>query len=154
MFSNTENNSASDSVNTRPKLKAYLNFIDKLKRNEQKVALILGYALTAGLFFGLGKYTATTKPPEIRIEEPAIDLTQIHNNLTGANAQTTITGGADVAGANTDDLECSGKIKGNISSKSKIYHIPGGAFYNRTVPEMCFTTESEARAAGFRKSQR
>ena len=46
-------------------------------------------------------------------------------------------------------------IKGNISAKGeKIYHVKGGAFYDRTNPEMCFNTEEEARAAGFRKSSR
>jgi hypothetical protein len=45
-------------------------------------------------------------------------------------------------------------IKGNISSKAKIYHIKGGAFYDRTNPEQCFNTEAEAQAAGFKKSSR
>ncbi len=45
-------------------------------------------------------------------------------------------------------------IKGNISSKSKIYHLAGGAFYERTTAEICFATESEAQAAGFTKSSR
>lgn len=45
-------------------------------------------------------------------------------------------------------------IKGNISGKSKIYHLQGGAFYERTQEEMCFQTESEAEAAGFIKSSR
>lgn len=49
--------------------------------------------------------------------------------------------------------EC--KIKGNISSsKKKIYHMPGGAFYERTQPEQCFNTEAEAQAAGFVRSSR
>lgn len=43
-------------------------------------------------------------------------------------------------------------IKGNASSM--IYHVPGGAFYDRTKPEQCFATESAARAEGYRKSQR
>lgn len=53
-----------------------------------------------------------------------------------------------------------GKIKGNInSSGEKIYHVPGGAFYNRTIiepekGERYFNTEAEARAAGFRRSSR
>lgn len=42
-------------------------------------------------------------------------------------------------------------IKGN---QSGIYHAPGGSFYNRTNPEECFATESAARNAGYRKSQR
>lgn len=42
-------------------------------------------------------------------------------------------------------------IKG---SKSKIYHIPGGAFYDRTSPAACFNSEEEALAAGYTKSSR
>lgn len=43
-------------------------------------------------------------------------------------------------------------IKGNASSM--IYHMPGGAFYDRTNPEECFSSESAARAAGYRKALR
>lgn len=43
-------------------------------------------------------------------------------------------------------------IKGNASSM--IYHVPGGAYYSRTKPEECFTTESAARQAGYRASKR
>jgi len=52
-------------------------------------------------------------------------------------------------------------IKGNISFRTgeKIYHVPGGEFYDETVinaskGERWFCTEAEARAAGWRKSQR
>ncbi|KEI01762.1 ComEC/Rec2 family competence protein [Clostridium botulinum] len=48
-----------------------------------------------------------------------------------------------------------GKIKGNINSKGeKIYHIPGGVYYDKTVAEVWFNTESEAQAAGYRGSKR
>jgi hypothetical protein len=49
-------------------------------------------------------------------------------------------------------------IKGNISSKGeRIYHVPGGLYYNVTVidtskGERWFCTEAEAVAAGWRKS--
>lgn len=44
-------------------------------------------------------------------------------------------------------------VKGNISSAGKkIYHVKGGAFYDRTKAEQCFNTE--ALAAGFIKSSR
>ena len=116
----------------------------------------MGYVLTASLFYGLGAYQTSQKPPEIKIEEPTIDLTQLNNSLNIAGKQS---GGetnseGQVAGADTSDLNCEGKIKGNISSNSRIYHIPGGSFYKRTIPEACFDTEAEAQAAGFRKSQR
>src|SRR5690606_36663822 len=51
-------------------------------------------------------------------------------------------------------------IKGNVnSSGEKIYHSPGGQFYDRTdiKPEegdRWFCTSEEARQAGFRASQR
>ncbi len=39
------------------------------------------------------------------------------------------------------------EIKGNASSK--LYHVPGSAFYNRTVPEYWFASAEDAEAAGF-----
>ncbi len=45
--------------------------------------------------------------------------------------------------------EC--KIKG---SKSKIYHMQGGSFYNRTNAAECFDTEEAALSAGYTKSSR
>ena len=43
-------------------------------------------------------------------------------------------------------------IKGNADSG--IYHVPGGAFYDRTNPEECFRTPEDARRAGYRASKR
>ena len=62
-------------------------------------------------------------------------------NLTPAHANTnsTVTATADCY------------IKG---SKSRIYHMPGGSFYDRTNPVQCFASEAEAQAAGFTKSSR
>jgi large subunit ribosomal protein L4 len=39
------------------------------------------------------------------------------------------------------------EIKGNASSG--LYHVPGSAFYNRTVAEFWFATAEDAEAAGF-----
>lgn len=53
------------------------------------------------------------------------------------------------------DEKGNGLIKGNINAKGeKIYHMPGGAFYEQTKPEVWFKTEREAIEAGFRKSKR
>lgn len=52
------------------------------------------------------------------------------------------------------------KIKGNISKGgARIYHLPGGQFYDRTRidtsrGERWFCSEGEARAAGWRRSRR
>ncbi len=60
--------------------------------------------------------------------------------------------------AASDASDC--KIKGNISSHGeRIYHVPGGRYYDRTVitppkGEKWFCTEPEAQAAGWRRSKR
>ena len=85
---------------------------------------------------------------------------------TTLNSPTTQTSSANVTSTNPDaglpgptktppDPNC--PIKGNISSGGKIYHIPGGASYAATVidqsaGERWFCTESDALAAGWRKS--
>ncbi len=50
-------------------------------------------------------------------------------------------------------------IKGNISRSGRIYHVPGGQYYQRTrittsKGERWFCSEAEARAAGWRRSRR
>ncbi|WP_408006133.1 thermonuclease family protein [Pseudalkalibacillus sp. A8] len=51
------------------------------------------------------------------------------------------------------DSSCN--IKGNINSDGeKIYHMPDSQYYEITKPEEVFCSESEAKDAGFRRSQR
>lgn len=60
----------------------------------------------------------------------------------------------DTAVANDNDCQ----IKGNISSKGKrIYHMPGGRWYDKAVittskGERWFCSEADARAAGWRRA--
>lgn len=55
---------------------------------------------------------------------------------------------------NSNSSSGHGLIKGNISSSGeKIHHVPGGKFYDKTVPEKWFNTEEEAQAAGYMKSK-
>lgn len=62
----------------------------------------------------------------------------------------------NTSGFNTDyNADTSyGKIKGN--RKSMIYHVPGGAFYNKISQKnvVYFDSESQARAAGYRRAER
>jgi len=55
--------------------------------------------------------------------------------------------------AGTGELDCveGYPIKGNASSK--IYHVAGQSSYERTIPELCFATEEDAIAAGYRASK-
>ncbi len=56
-----------------------------------------------------------------------------------------------VAGTGETDCIEGFPIKGNASSM--IYHVPGSSSYDRTIPEMCFATEDDAVAAGYRPSK-
>jgi len=42
-------------------------------------------------------------------------------------------------------------IKGKLASG--IYHVPGGANYERTKPDRCYADEAAARADGLRRSK-
>jgi endonuclease YncB( thermonuclease family) len=44
-------------------------------------------------------------------------------------------------------------IKGNRGSHGWIYHLPGMPYYDRTHAEEWFCTETQARAAGYRRSR-
>jgi hypothetical protein len=65
-------------------------------------------------------------------------------------------GGSTLAGAvrgdGTNACPADFPIKGNANSK--IYHIPGRASYDGTVPEWCFATEEDAVNAGYRAPKR
>ena len=43
-------------------------------------------------------------------------------------------------------------VKGNVNSG--IYHVPGGRFYDATLPERCYRDELAAEADGMRASKR
>ncbi|PTQ75477.1 endonuclease YncB(thermonuclease family) [Celeribacter persicus] len=62
----------------------------------------------------------------------------------------------DAQPAQTPPDSCA--IKGNISGSGKLYHLPGGRWYgetriNEAQGERWFCSETEARAAGWRKAQ-
>lgn len=48
---------------------------------------------------------------------------------------------------------CSGAIKGNISGRGKIYHMPSDPYYKKTKAEICFKSRQSASAAGFRSAK-
>ena len=42
-------------------------------------------------------------------------------------------------------------IKAN--NNSRIFHVPGGRFYDRTVPERCYATAEAAERDGYRRAK-
>jgi hypothetical protein len=113
----------------------YKNFF---KNHQYKIVLSIAFVLVGLLGFGLGQiYSTDSTVPEIAIEEVFSSPANYTPIVSGTQSQSTA---------------CSGGIKG---SASLIYHVPGGAFYDRTTnPIRCFQTEEEAITAGFKKSSR
>ena len=121
---------------------------DFLKIHQQKIALTIGYLLVAGLAFSVGHLnTSALIAPQVAAPEKfqtpgnyTANTTEIQSAISGSNVVT----------ASNNTQNCDGKIKGTTSG---IYHLPGGAFYDRvTKPIRCFGTEAQAIQAGFRKS--
>ncbi|KKM12115.1 hypothetical protein SY88_05140 [Clostridiales bacterium PH28_bin88] len=95
-----------------------------------------------------------TIPPNVRYADTFVRLErearEARRGLWGLEP-----GGKTGPAGNQPQQAATGKIKGNINSKGeKIYHVPGGAYYDQTVAEEYFNTEEEAQAAGYRKSTR
>jgi len=123
-------------------------FKESWQNNERKILLAVAFVCVFALGFFAGRIDSASRiRPEIKIEKSDNKSSIL---IEQSQAQESVT--TEVLGTNTAPESC--KIKGNISSSSRIYHVPGGAFYERTQPEMCFNTEAEAQAAGFRKSSR
>ena len=110
-----------------------------------------------------GYATATTYPPDVRYADLFASL-QSQAREAGSGLWSACAtpepplradGPCDFSGSNEP------VIKGNISLRTgeKIYHVPGGEYYDQTVVdeakgERWFCTEVEAVAAGWRESKR
>lgn len=120
-----------------------------------------------------GYANAVTYPPDVKYQEYFIkyeqeareknlglwslqkNITQDSTSLSNLTEAATITDSSTVTQKLYVDEQGKGLIKGNINSKGeKIYHLPGGMYYDQTIPEAWFKAEEEAQAAGFRKSLR
>lgn len=105
-----------------------------------------------GLAFAYRKYEM-----DYDLDEKAAFVAErgIHGFKTVSPARYRVTRRSGVAPVSPD---C--RIKGNISAKgTKIYHLPGQEFYNRTristaKGERWFCSEAEARGAGWRRARR
>lgn len=134
----------------------YTQFKDWFERNRQKIIYAASCLLIFFIGFGTGRGEQSLRKRETSPPPPS----QLNNTTHKAEVTEEAPKPPEVqpAGATLGAIappagtDC--RIKGNISSSGKIYHVPEGSFYARTNPEQCFATEAEAQAAGFRKSSR
>jgi micrococcal nuclease len=99
-----------------------------------------------GIGTGDGCQQKTAPPPKAPPPPPALPPPSAPE-VPSAPAS----GGGSYPPISQNSCPNSAPIKGN---QSGIYHVPGGQFYDRINPEECFASESNAQAAGYRKSQR
>jgi len=110
-----------------------------------------------------GYAVASTYPPDVKHQKLLASLQReaiaagrgLWGPACASPTAPSVAGGCDYSG--TDQPV----IKGNISQSTgeKIYHVPGGEFYDKTAideaaGERWFCTEQEAVAAGWRRSKR
>ncbi|MEK6453885.1 thermonuclease family protein [Caldifermentibacillus hisashii] len=89
-----------------------------------------------------------------KAQEAKLGIWSIENYVTDNGYTVQEKNGENQASTNTN-IDCQNPIKGNINSKGeKIYHVPGGQYYDITKAEELFCMEQEAVNAGYRKSQR
>jgi hypothetical protein len=76
------------------------------------------------------------------------------STTTGAAGSTT--GAASSAGAKwvaPVDGACPDGYPVKANDNSGIYHVPGGRFYSRTVPERCYAVAGDAETDGYRAAK-
>jgi hypothetical protein len=51
------------------------------------------------------------------------------------------------------DGECPPEYPVKVNESSGIFHVPGGRFYQRTIPDRCYATTGDAEADGYRQAK-
>ncbi len=51
------------------------------------------------------------------------------------------------------DGQCPEGYPVKANDNSGIYHLPGGRFYDRTIPERCYASAEGAEADGYRRAK-
>ncbi len=51
------------------------------------------------------------------------------------------------------DGQCPDGYPIKANDNSGIFHVPGGRFYERTVPERCYADAHDAEADGYRRAK-
>jgi hypothetical protein len=100
-------------------------------------------------------------PPQPRTTPPSpADAAERGNRAELASERTSATGVSPVAGSEREvwvapvDGACPSTHPVKAKEASKIFHVPGGLSYDRTVPDRCYVDAAAAEADGFRAAKR
>ena len=87
-----------------------------------------------------------TSPPEPSGDHPPVGD---HQSANPANpAETT-----EATRVEPVDGACPEGYPIKANDNSGIFHVPGGRFYDRTVPERCYADAADAEADGYRRAK-
>jgi hypothetical protein len=92
-------------------------------------------------------FVATTPAPA-----PAPTATA-HDAAPAAETATDDEPAADQRWVAPVDGQCPDGYPVKANDNSGIFHVPGGRFYARTVPERCYATAEDAAADGYRRAK-
>jgi hypothetical protein len=94
-----------------------------------------------------------TGPPTPVTPKASVDAPQVPTMPT-VSAPDPSTEAADTWAEPTDDGGCPDGHPVKAKASSKIFHVPGGVLYDKTVPDRCYTSPEAAEADGYRASLR
>jgi len=131
---------------------------EKFELHKNKVVLVVCFILVFIVGFGSGRFAG--KGESVTTSVPSNYTTTANKAKASPPAPKEKGTDPEVLGQATSGppvgamtAEC--PIKGNISSTGRnLYHVKGGAFYERVKAERCFNTKAEAEADGFVASSR
>ena len=119
------------------------------------VFALLGAAAAAAVRALRGR-PALTAPPDTGPTWPPLDAGATVATVAATVAAVTDRGraGHPTAWVEPVDGACPTGYPVKANTSSHIYHVPGGQFYERTVPERCYTDPQAAEADGYRAARR
>jgi micrococcal nuclease len=153
-------------ISERDKYGRLLAYVYKNGKMINEQLLEKGLARVAYIYPPNTKHIDEFRVIQSRAQKQAIGIWSIENYATdrgfndnvtkqSSNHKQNITSSSKTANNIYSNQQCKKVIKGNITSTGKkIYHVPGGQYYQITKPEQTFCTEEEAQKAGYRNSMR
>jgi hypothetical protein len=91
--------------------------------------------------------TPAPRPTASKADDVPLAFTQLTDDLAVAPGASTPLWLAPVDGA------CPAGYPIKANANSGIYHVPGGRFYERTIPERCYADTADAEADGYRRAK-
>jgi len=111
----------------------------------RRMVFLLVLAAGVGAVVSWRRTTSATPTPSAPPQWPPLPGQSVTTSQVRLDAQTWLLALDD------GSVPPSHPIKAKDSSK--IFHVPGGRFYDRTKPERCYATAATATADGYRQSK-